>query len=168
MICIFCDSEKANWTCENCNNTICKKHLSKLNPEDYSIKSLNPPKVFSQTTFCIDCFESIVQPEIEIFNEQLEKAKNVGIWTENYRGKLPITKKALKPIQFKDFTDKKDLILALAFRAIEMGFNGVIELKWKSSKVRKNEYQKMIWEGQGLPVELPEEWLEKSDNNFFN
>ncbi len=163
MACIICGVEKIIKKCDLCHEEVCKKHIEKLDGSEYPFGSKKNQNIFSKVNFCSECFDTQVKPELDEYEATLEKAKQVAIWSDKFKGRVKTNKKSLDKIVLKDFKDKKILTLAMGFIAAEQGFNGIIEFEVSSRKIRENEYQSTRYDGSGRPVDVDAEWLERSE-----
>jgi hypothetical protein len=98
--------------------------------------------------------DSVIEPALEAYREQLANAKNAYFFTPAFKKRIPVLKKAKSRVQIKGTPDRDETILRLAFLAIEQGHNAVIEAEVSAQKVRNEGYQKSLWVGSGLPVTI--------------
>lgn len=164
--CFYCRKENPNRTCGLCEKDVCKKCGNAFAPD--SLEFLSPlPAALTHTFYCPDCFETEVEPACSRYQEQLALAKEMPIWSKNYRGTIPVLKKGREPIAVLNVSDKDKATLALAFKATELGFNGLSHVTIEPRKVRENNdpkgYQKTLWSAHGLPIMIDAEKLAREE-----
>jgi hypothetical protein len=140
-------------TCECCSETCCKKCQTILREDTFSYSSQVAPEL-KHTRYCARCMDSVIEPALEAYREQLANAKNAYFFTPAFKKRIPVLKKAKSRVQIKGTPDRDETILRLAFLAIEQGHNAVIEAEVSAQKVRNEGYQKSLWVGSGLPVTI--------------
>ena len=91
--------------------------------------------------------------------DMLEQAKNVAMFYKDQGKETRRMSRVEKPLTVDNCLDKNDMILRLAFRAIEAGFNTLVDVDLVSQKVRNGNYQHLVWSGTAVPVSLEPEKL---------
>lgn len=151
-ICISCQKKvKAPVQCNKCSATVCKDCAVFIDPDDYIFFN-SIPKILTKNTFCHVCFDREVDPLIQKYNDLMEQAKSMNIFMINQSKETRLMKRTEKPIRIEQAPDERELLLRLAFRAAELGFNTLIDVNVVSKKVRMGTYQTSIWSGQAIPV----------------
>ncbi len=165
LTCITCRAPKATLNCGLCEADICRNCVQQAPHGTFDFLTTKPAKLL-HPSYCTICFDQEIAPEIETYEATLEKARNVGLWSNNYRGNVPVLKKSREPISAKDFADSEELTLQMGFLAAELGFNGLVDMKIKGRKVRNDGvkgYQTMLWDAEGWPVLVDEEKLSRNE-----
>jgi hypothetical protein len=121
------------------------------------------PAELGHAQYCPRCHESVVEPALQRYDEQLSRARNVGYWARTYRGHVPVLKKGQRSIEVAGFRDRDEALLKMAFLAVEQGFNGLVHGELISRKERNHGYQKMLWSGRATPARIDEEALERAE-----
>ncbi|MBI2605182.1 MAG: hypothetical protein HYW49_03780 [Deltaproteobacteria bacterium] len=160
--CIFCHQPKAALSCGACLEPVCKGCVLRLDGEALRLRA-EKPAALSHSAYCPICYDRHVSPALTEYETTLARAREACVWSRNYRGHIPVLKKARKQVEAKDFADKDELVLQLAFRASEMGFNALTDTEITSRKSRVNGYQKRLWSGSALPVLVDEEKLSREE-----
>jgi uncharacterized protein YbjQ (UPF0145 family) len=94
-----------------------------------------------------------VEPELGVYEETLERAKQVLIFFKTQKKGLRIVRKERIPEQVDACQDRDETILRLAYIAASKGYNSVIEVEVTSKKVRNEAYQTSVWYGTGLSAD---------------
>lgn len=161
-VCIFCHQPKAGLSCGACLEPVCRRCVLRLDGEALKLRA-EKPEILSHSAYCPNCYDRHVSPSLAEYETTLAHARETCVWSKNYRGHIPILKKARKQIEVEDFADKDELVLQLAFRAAEMGFNALTGTEITSRKSRENGYQRTLWSGRALPVLVDEEKLSREE-----
>jgi hypothetical protein len=160
--CNGCRSPKVEKECELCGEWSCKKCLHFLDEANFAFWA-EKAETLSKTFYCSPCYDGQVTPELERYAEQLAQARQLNVIPKDYKGRAKILKKALVDVTVKDCPDREECLLRLAFRAMELGFNAIIEMELKSEKVRMGAYQTSKWSGRARPAQIVEETLEPEE-----
>ena len=159
-ICSVCHLNSSDKTCGYCSSAICKKcsHTCSLEMNEWYI---NKKEIHHLS--CPDCYEQKFIPLEENFDEDMQTAKDSPVWPKTYRGKIPMLNRSQKQFSIQDCADKKLAVLKLAFQAIEGGFNALLEVDVKYTKVRDHGYQKMLYSGTALGAMVDHSKLRDED-----
>jgi len=106
------------------------------------------------SAYCPTCFEIHVAPIVIIYNQTVEKAKNIQIYESTQGKETRFLKRTEKPIHVEQCLDRAETLLRLAFSAAADGFNGIIDVEIKPTKIRNGSYQTTIWSGTGIPTQI--------------
>ena len=143
--CTHCRNAPATLNCGICNCALCKNCEEYVDPNSFSYRE----KVSTDLTqghYCHACFESHLKPEIEKYQQTLEKAHAVYIFFESKPTPRTLLKKANKGISVNKCLDKDQTFLRLGFLAAEKGYNAVTNASVERTLPRK------LWKGKGIPA----------------
>lgn len=104
-------------------------------------------------SYCPQCFETRVRPEIEAYEQKLERARNMNVFLKKQGKEVVHLRRAQFPVKVENCEDRDEAILRLAFLAAEEGYDTIIGVDLTTTKVRDNSYQKTLWSGVGTPAE---------------
>jgi hypothetical protein len=114
----------------------------------------NIPAELAHTEYCLTCFAVKIQPELRDYKELMKRASEVFILDKPERKAPMVLRKHKHLLRVEDCPDREETMLRLAFLAAELGFNSVIKVNIEHRKVRNAGYQKLLWTGTGLAVDL--------------
>lgn len=80
-ICSSCQKPKATLKCGLCTDALCKSCAQTLDADSFQMLKEIPPHL-SHKAYCVPCFDSKVAAELETYNQDLEKARNVYVFTK--------------------------------------------------------------------------------------
>lgn len=120
------------------------------------------------TAYCPECFNSQVQPEIEKYNELIEKARDINVFEKTQGKETRLIKRIEKPVKITDCPDRDEALLRLAFFAAEKNYNSIIDVDLIPKKVQDGRYQKTIWSGSGVPANVSAHLLVKDRSIWSN
>lgn len=146
--CAICRSSKANLQCNVCEKSICKNCLETLDSSQYLFHP-KPPKIFRHRQFCFPCFESLIQPELQSYEELVEKSHEISVHKKGQKNLLRIRKREQIPESVKDFLSENDAISQLKVLAVSQGFEAICDLETTFKKVRKHGYEHKEWSAKG-------------------
>ena len=121
------------------------------------------PADLKHTYYCGHCYDSIVEPALEEYQEVMERAKNAFVFFKTQRKEVPLIKKERITRYVDQNHDRDETILRLAFFAAELGHNAVIDCEVTSQKIRQNDYQTSVWQGEGVPATVDGAKIEAQD-----
>lgn len=155
--CISCRDPDAELQCGLCTEPVCESCVEKSDPERFSYldrKERPLPAELGHSLYCSGCYGNVIEPAIESYAQVMAQAKEVMVFTATQSKRLPKLKKSNKLLRIEDHTDRDDLVLRLAFQAVELGFNSIVDVEVQATKKRDEGYQKMSWSGQAYPAEI--------------
>ncbi len=151
--CSNCSRIKANLECGLCHSILCKSCTQFVDEEAFSYL-LKIPKDLTHQAYCFSCFEQKVRPEKEAYDQDLEKAKEISVFNKAQH-KLTRHVKRIEPaLQVRNCADEKEATMRLAFLAVKLNFNALLDIELEYEKVRSGSYQKLIWHGSAIPANL--------------
>ncbi|MBC7692893.1 MAG: hypothetical protein H7222_14115 [Methylotenera sp.] len=160
--CISCRKLKARTECPLCFEPICKTCLLPV-PDDAFQYMPDRPEDLSHPRYCGFCLDATINPALEEYTEVLERAKKICLLTKAYKGHVSTIKKAKFPIEVKDYPDREEVIMRLAYLAAKEGYNALLQADVVSAKVRNEAYQKSSWSGTGWPATIDAERLDRDE-----
>jgi hypothetical protein len=158
--CVSCRRPVAALQCDACQEPLCKSCEEYLEAGTFSFLETVPPELL-HTHYCSGCHASIIEPALESYQATMEQARGVYVFFTSQRKPVRLLKRAQFPIRVEGVVDREETIMRLAFRAVEQGFNAVVDAEVKSEKVRNEGYQTSRWHGVGRPGLVDAEKLER-------
>ncbi len=160
--CISCRKSKAPYTCEVCNESLCKSCLQRLDADTFSFLA-EIPEPLSHTNYCGPCYDEVVAPELDAYEEIKERAKNVYVYFKTQRKEIPLQRKSKEVFKVRDRADRDDTIFRLGFFAAQAGYNAIVEVDVYAEKVRNEAYQNSKWHGSGIAAQIDAEKQDRQD-----
>ena len=160
--CITCRKPKATHTCDVCDEAICKKCLNILDLATFTFLKVLPPEL-KHTNYCGGCYDTLVAPALDSYNEIMERAEGAFVFFKTQRKEIPLIKKSKEVYRVLDCPDRDETILRLAFFATQAGFNAVIEVEASAEKVRNGAYQTSKWSGSGVGATVDSDKIDRQD-----
>ncbi len=112
------------------------------------------PENLAHSVYCNPCYDELVAPELDLYQETMQKAEGVFVFFTTQRNGIPMTRKSKEVFEVRDCIDRDEAILRLAFFAAQAGFNGLIECEVDYEKVRLGAYQTSKWHGTGVAAQV--------------
>lgn len=151
--CVFCNRPKATLSCGLCSTDICKNCTQFLNEESISFLR-KIPKGLEYTVYCPPCFDKNVSPQLENYNQIMERAKEVLVFFKDQGKKTRLFKRTVEPLEIENCMDRDETVLRLAFLAAQGNFNSIIDVDLSSKKIRNAGYQTSTWSGSAIPSQI--------------
>lgn len=152
--CVTCHKTKATLVCGICACTVCKYCAQIMDESAFSFLPKVPEKLKHQV-YCSACFDKDVAPELQTYNETMERAKEVQVFFIDQSKETRLIKRPeRKPYRITDCADEDETVMRLAFLAAQANYNALIEVNVVYEKVRQNSYQTHIWSGTGMPAHV--------------
>lgn len=158
--CTVCQKPKASIECGLCLQAVCKNCVEKLDDASFSFLRKIPADL-THKIYCGRCFDHTVVPARESYALTMRRAKQVFVFWSNKGEETRFYSRAEKPLRVEDCADPDETVMRLAFTAVEDGFNGLIDVKVTSKKVRHHAYQTTRCSGVGTPTTVDAEKLER-------
>lgn len=156
--CVTCGKSKNLLVCECCSTQVCKNCAHILSEEAFSFVSIKSD-IMTKKIFCNPCYLSEVGPQLDLYENRLELAKDVNIYF-SYQGKeTRLMSRKEKSIQVLNCADREETLLRLAFMAVEKGFDTILDVQLVGEKQRMGSYQKTIYKAQGTPTILDQKLI---------
>ncbi len=162
--CATCSSQKISNHCGICADKLCKSCSVFLSPEDFQYMMTPPPET-EHPVYCSGCYATVMTEKIDLYNQNLEKAKQVAVFGKSQGKETRFIKRFELPIVITDGSDENDVTMRMAFRAVEMNYDALIDADVIPKKVRNGSYQTSTWSGIAIPVKLDRDKLMK-DRSF--
>lgn len=152
-VCSICQSPKGAIACGVCTDVVCKSCAQFIDDESFQL--LQPlPEVLSHAAYCPTCFDQNVASELESYNQTLEQAKEVLVFTKSQSKETRLIKRKESTLKVVDCADYDETIMRLAFRAAQGKFNAIVDVDLTSQKFKDGSYQTTKWTGTAIPVQM--------------
>ena len=164
-VCSACRQPKSTRTngllCGLCYEILCKD-CAIFMPDDAFSFLPDIPEDLRHPIYCPRCHDQKVQPALDEYNAKLNRAKEVLIFDKKVKH-VPTTKIDRYKISVTDCPDKQEMMMRLAFQAVEQSFNAIIKAEMSSKKVNLGGYQTSAWSGSGFPANVNKEELVEAE-----
>ncbi len=146
--CDLCAAPKAAKSCGECAAHVCKNCVQYLEQDKFRFHP-HPPAFAQHGVFCVDCFDALVRPEVERYEEVLARSETIVIVRSSFRGFIPCLKKAERMTEVKDDAGRGIAIWRLKFLAAWEGYDSIIELEAEHHKNRHHGWESKVWSARG-------------------
>ncbi len=138
-------------SCAVCAVSVCKNCAQFIDEDTFSFLDVKKPEM-AHTTFCNTCFDQTIAPDLASYQETMEAAKNISIYFNDQGKETRLMKRIDVLLTIKNCPDSRETLMRLAFKAVQMGFNAVIDVNLVVSKVRTGAYQTSTYNATGIPT----------------
>lgn len=146
--CDLCGAPKSVKTCGECEAHVCKNCVKYLEQDRLRFHP-ELPAFTKHGVFCADCFDYLVQPELEKYDEVLARSEQITIVRSSFRGYIPCFQKADGFTEVKDDAGKGIAVWRLKFLAAWHGYDSIIELEAEHHKHRNFGWESKAWSARG-------------------
>jgi hypothetical protein len=102
----------------------------------------------------MNCFDDEVAAPLADYQDKLERAKEIIIFTKD-KGKVTrLLKRKAEPYKVEDCEDQEEALMKMSFLAVEDNFNCLIDVTLTSRKIIVGSHKKAIWSGQAVPINI--------------
>ena len=144
--------------CEGCNGSLGKGDAEFVDEDTFKyLRAM--PKGLKAGAYCPQCFETSVRGHLDEYNELVERAGNVNVFFVSQSKESRFVRRIEKPVQVKDCEDREEAVMHLAFQAVKLGKNSLVDVDLKSEKLRNAGYQTSVWSARGIPAQIDEAHL---------
>ena len=159
--CTTCKNPKATLRCGLCHGPICKGCAEFVPEESFAFLTKIPAEL-SHAIYCIPCYNEKIAPALDSYNEIMERAKNVFVYSKSQGKETRLMKSTEEPLKVADCLDREETLLRLAFLAAQANFNALIGVEIISKKSTKTTtYKTISWSGTGIPTVLDAEKMNR-------
>jgi hypothetical protein len=151
--CTTCGKSKALLNCGICTVTVCKHCAQILEEDAFSFLDVQKPEML-HTIFCNTCFDEKIAADWADYQQTMEAAKNIEIYFKDQSKETRLMKRIDVVFKVVDCTDRNETLMRLAFKAVKMGFNSVIDVDLVCAKVRMGAYQTQSYSATGVPSNI--------------
>ncbi len=149
--CAVCLKEKTSLICDDCADPTCKYCSVFMDETKFEYIDFVPDEL-RYKTFCQNCYHKH-SAQIDLYQDNIRKAQQVTIFTKDQSAESKWMKRIEKPIVITDCLDRDETLLRMAFLAVQKGFDTLVDVDIKYTKVGDNSYKKYLWSGSGIPVD---------------
>jgi hypothetical protein len=153
LICKTCRGPKANYQCGVCQGHTCKSCAEFLSDESFAFLR-NPSGDLLHSVYCAQCFDEKVKEPLEDYNEKLERAREVIVFTKDQTKETRLMKRTEKPYSVEECADEEEAIMKMSYYAIEDKFNALIDVKFTSRKIIVGSHKKNVWNASAIPLNI--------------
>ncbi|MDH4468535.1 MAG: hypothetical protein QE271_10775 [Bacteriovoracaceae bacterium] len=150
-ICKNCQNSqaKAVYQCGVCGDPVCKK-CSLFPSETFSYLRTIPP-ILTHDCYCGSCYEQNVAGPTATYNEMMEKAKEITIYTTKETKLTRLFVRKHLPYEVENCADEREAIMRMSFFAVQDNFNCLIDVEITKKKVANGSHKKFIFAGKSVP-----------------
>lgn len=158
MLEAFQMKNKSALHCQTCSSALAKGDAEFVSEDTFAFLA-NPPSALG--AYCYTCYEAVVRPQIERYEEQMERAKDVNVFFNTQGKESRFIRRTEKPVHVSDCVDRDEALLRLAFLAAGLGKNTLVDVELNSTKILHGKWQTSRWSGKGIPSEVSEAALNR-------
>lgn len=149
--CKSCRKPKAIYLCGICQENTCKSCTQFLGEDHFSFLK-KVPKELSHTNYCPSCFEEKVHEPLDAYNQTMEQARDILIFTKEQSKITSKLKRNELPYQVENCEDQQEALMRMSFFAVQGNFNALIDIQFNSKKILVGSHKKTVWSATAVPI----------------
>lgn len=152
-VCKTCKKPKAPYTCGICHEQTCKSCTQFMGEGSFLFQRVIP-EVLTHTYYCSMCFDEQIAGPLSVYNETMEKARDIIIYGKDQTRLTRYIKRKEDPYKVEDCVDKEEAVLKMSFYAAEAKYNCLVDVELTAKKVMLGTYKKTAWSGTAVAVTI--------------
>ncbi len=125
---------------------------NKRNVPTSSTAGENTLVAYTPGSYCLACYNHTIAPAQDRYAETLDQARNIKVFEIQQSKETRLMSRKESLLHVDDIYDRDEAVMRLAFKAVQMGFNTLIDLKTDSVKVKNGKHQHLVWSAQARPT----------------
>jgi hypothetical protein len=151
-VCKTCHKPKANYNCGLCEEPICKTCAEFLK-ETFSFQKVVPSEL-THNVYCIQCFDDKVRGPLDAYNEIMEQAKEIIIYSKEQTKLTRGIKRIEEIIQVENCEDEEEALMKMSFIAVQRNCNCIIDVQFKTHKIIIGSHKKTMVAATSVPTTI--------------
>lgn len=151
--CKTCRKPKAPFVCGLCECHTCKSCAHFLGEDSFSYLKV-VPKDLKHTIYCGQCFADKISDTYNEYQDNLEKAKNIIIYSKDQSKLTRFLKRKQDPYVVEDCEDEQEAIMRMSFFAVQENYNALIDIVIKHKKIIVGSHKKTVYSGTAVPITI--------------
>lgn len=151
-ICKTCRSPKAKYACGLCQEHMCKKCTQFIIDNFTYLRSV--PQELTHSTYCTVCYDETVSGPMNEYNETMEKAKDIILYSKEQTKLTRFLKRKEDPLHVDNCEDEQEAIMRLSFFAVQGKFNCLIDVEVKNKKLIVGSHKKTLYSATAVPITI--------------
>ena len=152
-LCLTCRKPKANYICGLCGDHSCKSCACFTSPEAFSFLP-KVPKELTHSVYCSPCFDAKVAGPLQDYEDTLEKARDIMVFSKDETRKTGHLKRKEQPYTVTDVEDEQEAVMRLAFFAVKDGFNCLLDVQISHRKIIVGSHKKTVFSATATPITI--------------
>ena len=150
--CKTCKKPKASYTCGICQECTCK-NCTQFLTETFDYRKV-VPKDLTHPSYCGPCFDERVARPLQEYNETMEKARDIIIYSKAQTQLTRFLKRKAEPYRVENCEEEKEALMRMSFFAVEAGYNCLIDVVLSPKKIVTGSHKKIVWSATGAPITI--------------
>ncbi len=151
--CKTCRKPKAPYECGLCHEHMCKSCTQFL-VETFTAMRKPVPEFLRHPAYCMTCFDAQVAEPLNDYNDKMEKAKDIIIYSKDQTKLTRLLKRKAEPYKVEDCEEEQDALMRMSYWAIEDGYNCLIDLQYQTKKIIVGSHKKTMFGATAVPITI--------------
>lgn len=152
-ICKTCRKPNPAFKCGLCTDSICKSCAQFMDEASFSFMK-KVPKELTHSIYCTVCFDDKVAAPLAEYNDLVEKAKDVIVYTKAQTKLTRLVDRKAPPVSVEDCEDEQETLVRLSFFAAQQKHNAIVDVEMKTKKIIVGSHKKTIFSATAIPATI--------------
>lgn len=152
-LCKTCRKPKATFECGLCHECSCKSCTEFTDENTFSFLTKVSDEL-KHTNYCIACFNEKVRDPLNEYNDTMEKAKEIIIYSKEQSKLTRFLKRKEDPLKVENCEDEQEALLRMSFFAVQAKFNCLIDVILTTKKIVIGSHKKTMYSATGVPINI--------------
>lgn len=152
-LCKTCRKPKAPYQCGLCHDFMCKSCTQFLT-EDFSAMRKPIPEFLRHPSYCMNCFDDKVAEPLSTYNETMEKARDIIIYSKEQAKLTRFVNKKAEPYHVEGCEDEEAALMKMSFYAVEDGYNCLVYVQFQNKKLIVGSHKKTLVNATAIPANI--------------
>lgn len=112
------------------------------------------PDELKHSAYCMNCFDDKVAAPLAEYNDKMERAKDIILYTKEQTKLTRLLKRKNAPYKVEGCEDEHEAIMRMSFMAVEDRFNCLIDIEIQTKKIVSGSHKKTMFAATAVPINI--------------
>ena len=112
------------------------------------------PDSLKHNNYCIPCFDDNVATPLTEYNDTMEKAKDIILYSKEQTKLTRLIKTKAEPYKVENCEEEDEAVMRMSFWAVEDGHNCLIHLQFNTKKIIVGSHKKTMFGATAIPCTI--------------
>ena len=112
------------------------------------------PEELTHSAYCMHCFDEKVAAPLEAYNQKMEKAKDIILYSKEQTKLTRLLKRKNAPYKVEGCEDEQEAIMRMSFMAVEDKCNCLIDIEIQTKKIISGSHKKTVFGATAVPINI--------------
>ncbi len=112
------------------------------------------PEELTHSCYCMNCFDDKVAAPLNEYNDKMEKAKEIILYSKEQTKLTRLLKRKNLPYKVDGCEDEQEAIMRMSFMAVEDKCNCLIDVEIQTRKIIAGSHKKTVFGATAVPINI--------------